>query len=188
MNTMNKTDKYFWEVQTTWHIQDNTSANYFLILCKSNNLQFELTHEDCFYRIDVEGNTDNLIKLKKDWDFRKSVIDPINPAAYLIATEDANRKIDSYETIIMPHKSTNIKFKIDKEVPRPNSVSYGQLNEFSDTKVPYNEVLYIKRRRTTRRRQCFKCGCKFEKGKLYIEHRFRYDYRLMSISICDKCN
>lgn len=109
---MSSTDKYFWEIQTTWYIQDNTSANYFLILCKINNLQYTVFPEDYFYRIIVEGKTDNLLKLKSDWNFRKSVNDPINISDYLIAKEDASRVIESYETIIVPDKVNDYNLRI----------------------------------------------------------------------------
>jgi len=109
---MKKTDNYFWQVQTTWYIQDNTSANWFLILCKINNLEYQIVPEEFFYRIEVEGKTDNLLKLKSDWDFRKSINDPLNPADYLIANQDASKDLSNCDSIIVPESSFNGKIRI----------------------------------------------------------------------------
>lgn len=41
---------------------------------------------------------------------------------------------------------------------------------------------------TSRRtRICFGCRCKIYKNELYGNHQFRYDYKIMIISFCQKC-
>ena len=53
--------------------------------------------------------------------------------------------------------------------------------------VVFSNVRESKLKKSMRKRQCFKCGGKIEKGENYINHQFRYDYRIITVSFCNNC-
>lgn len=90
---------YFEIDQSTWNIADNISANWFAILCKMNNLNFEVFAEEFFYRFEISGKYADKIKLKYAWDARKEINQPMNICDYMIANRDANKVLESYEVV-----------------------------------------------------------------------------------------
>ena len=53
--------------------------------------------------------------------------------------------------------------------------------------VVFSNVRESKLKKSMRKRQCFKCEGKIEKGENYINHQFRYDYRIITVSFCNNC-
>ena len=53
--------------------------------------------------------------------------------------------------------------------------------------VVFSNVRESKLKKSMRKRQCFKCEGKIEKGETYINHQFRYDYRIITVSFCNNC-
>lgn len=42
-------------------------------------------------------------------------------------------------------------------------------------------------KKSRRKRECFACGYKIEKGYEYVNHEFRYDYRIITVSFHTDC-
>ena len=53
--------------------------------------------------------------------------------------------------------------------------------------VVFSNVRESKLKKSMRKRQCFKCEGKIEKGETYMNHQFRYDYRIITVSFCNNC-
>ena len=53
--------------------------------------------------------------------------------------------------------------------------------------VVFSNVRESKLKKSMRKRQCFKCERKIEKGETYMNHQFRYDYRIITVSFCNNC-
>lgn len=53
--------------------------------------------------------------------------------------------------------------------------------------VVFSNVRKSKLKKSMRKRQCFKCEGKIEKGETYMNHQFRYDYRIITVSFCNNC-
>ena len=51
----------------------------------------------------------------------------------------------------------------------------------------FSNVRESKLKKSMRKRQCFKCEGKIEKGETYMNHQFRYDYRIITVSFCKNC-
>lgn len=53
--------------------------------------------------------------------------------------------------------------------------------------VVFSNVRESKLKKSMRKRQCFKCEGKIKKGETYMNHQFRYDYRIITVSFCNNC-
>ena len=53
--------------------------------------------------------------------------------------------------------------------------------------VVFSNVRESKLKKSMRKRQCFKCEGKIGKGETYMNHQFRYDYRIITVSFCNNC-
>ena len=51
----------------------------------------------------------------------------------------------------------------------------------------FSHIRESKLKKSMRKRQCFKCEGKIEKGETYMNHQFRYDYRIITVSFCKNC-
>lgn len=54
-------------------------------------------------------------------------------------------------------------------------------------KIIFSNVRESKLKKSIRKRQCFKCECIIKKGEKYLNHQFRYDYRIITVSFCNNC-
>jgi len=62
-----------------------------------------------------------------------------------------------------------------------------QDNIIYSERVVFSNVRESKLKKSMRKRQCFKCEGKIEKGETYMNHQFRYDYRIITVSFCNNC-
>lgn len=53
--------------------------------------------------------------------------------------------------------------------------------------VVFNRVRSSSEHKTLRRRECYCCGIKIPKGSQYINHQFKYDSRIITVSFCLTC-
>lgn len=53
--------------------------------------------------------------------------------------------------------------------------------------VVFDNVRTSSRYTSNRKRQCYKCLSKIEVGVLYINHQFRYDKKIISVSFHEEC-
>lgn len=65
---------------------------------------------------------------------------------------------------------------------QPNSVLFTMLSP-----VVFNDVRSTSEHKTMRVRQCYKCCNKIGKNEQYINHQFRYDNRIITISFHVDC-
>lgn len=90
---------YFQLPQYTYLIANREDANWFSIKANMAQIKFEVKHEDYFYRFELFGQVDKLVKFKKDWDDYKALKDPISVCDYLIAVNQVNNPPKSFEVI-----------------------------------------------------------------------------------------
>jgi len=62
---------------------------------------------------------------------------------------------------------------------QPSNVLYTLL-----APVVFDNVRSTTERTSNRKRQCYGTGIVIEKGEKYINHQFRYDSRILTISFC----
>ena len=53
--------------------------------------------------------------------------------------------------------------------------------------IAFKDVKYTSERKSMRARQCYKCGDKICKNHQYVNHQFRYDGRIITISFHKDC-
>ena len=91
--------------------------------------------------------------------------------------------LDNKEKIISDLDEMRLKSK--------GSSIYNYINKLSHSlfknSIIFDSVRSSKYKLSMRKRQCFKCGGSVKKGECYINHQFRYDYRIITISICRDC-
>jgi len=71
-------------------------------------------------------------------------------------------------------------FSIDKL--QPSNVLYESL-----APIIFNDVRSTSEHKSNRKRQCYNCMEQIEKKELYINHQFRYDKRIVTISFHKDC-
>lgn len=62
---------------------------------------------------------------------------------------------------------------------KPNNVLYTLLSP-----VVFDNVRSTTEQTSNRKRQCYGTGKTIEKGDKYINHQFRYDSRILTVSFC----
>ena len=62
-------------------------------------------------------------------------------------------------------------------------------NDFIDSLSPivFKNVRSTSEHKSNRIRQCYKCCIKINKNDNYINHQFRYDGRIVTLSFCVDC-